>query len=41
MTSLAATADSIAFPMILLWAVLIAAVGGFGVVAPWLAARGG
>ena len=41
MTSLATTADSVAFPMILLWAVLIAAVGGFGVVAPWLAARGG
>jgi len=41
MLSLTTTADSVAFPMILLWAVLIAAVGGFGVVAPWLAARGG
>lgn len=27
--------------MILLWAALIAVVGGFGVLAPWLAARGG
>ena len=41
MTTLATTSDSISFPVILLWASLIAMIGGFGVIAPWLAARGG
>ena len=41
MTTLATTTDSISFPVILLWASLIAMIGGFGVIAPWLAARGG
>ena len=41
MICIAETSASISFPMILLWAALIAIVGGFGVLAPWLAARGG
>ena len=41
MTTLVTTVDSISFPVILLWASLIAMIGGFGVIAPWLAARGG
>ena len=35
------TTAAVGLPMILLWAVVIAVVGGFGVFAPWLAARGG
>ncbi|MCH2144911.1 MAG: ZIP family metal transporter [Phycisphaerales bacterium] len=34
------TEPSIGLGLIILWAALIAAVGGFGVFAPWLAARG-
>ena len=41
MLSSAATNVSIGFSVILLWAALVALIGGVGVMAPWLAARGG
>ena len=41
MLATTAASEPIAIPLILLWAGLIALVGGAGVFAPWLAARGG
>ena len=41
MLSSAATNVSTGFSVILLWAALVALIGGVGVMAPWLAARGG
>ena len=38
---LSTTTETTSLPMIVLWAAVIAVVGGFGVCAPWLVARGG